>query len=73
MRRMIMMSLCLLWDIGDAQAREYVWIKHRLLITHEFYNQIIYTRDITLWVRIFIQADHPITLFFKQVVVFFTI
>ncbi|EGQ8535495.1 TPA: hypothetical protein I7272_21380 [Vibrio parahaemolyticus] len=47
MRRMIMM--CLLWGVGDAQAREYVWIKHRLLITHEFYNQIIYTRDITLW------------------------
>ena len=49
MKRMIMMGLCLLCVYGESQARDVAWIKHRLLITHEFYNRIIYTQDMTLW------------------------
>ncbi len=49
MKRITMMLLCLFWGYGEAQARDVAWIKHRLLITHDFYNRIIYTKDITLW------------------------
>ncbi|ALR95799.1 transglutaminase-like cysteine peptidase [Vibrio alginolyticus] len=49
MKRMTMLLLCLLWGYGEVQAHDVAWIKHRLLITHDFYNRIIYTQDMTLW------------------------
>ncbi|WP_180766296.1 transglutaminase-like cysteine peptidase [Vibrio parahaemolyticus] len=49
MKRITMMLLCLLYAYGEAQARDVAWIKHRLLITHDFYNRIVYTQDMTLW------------------------
>ena len=49
MKRMTVVLLCLLSAYGEVQARDVAWIKHRLLITHDFYNRIIYTQDMTLW------------------------
>ncbi|EHV5557996.1 transglutaminase-like cysteine peptidase [Vibrio parahaemolyticus] len=49
MKRMVIMLLGLLWVHGEVQARDVAWIKHRLVITHDFYNRIIYTQDMTLW------------------------
>jgi len=43
------MGLCLLWTYGEAHALDIAWVKHRLLISHDFYNRIIYTQDTALW------------------------
>ncbi len=49
MRRIIGLVLCLLWGVNEVKAQGVEWIKSRLLMTHDFYNRIIYTRDIKLW------------------------
>ncbi|UPR42114.1 hypothetical protein H9K57_24670 (plasmid) [Vibrio parahaemolyticus] len=49
MRRIIGLVLYLLWGVNEVKAQDVEWIKSRLLMTHDFYNRIIYTRDIKLW------------------------
>ncbi|HGZ7315400.1 TPA: transglutaminase-like cysteine peptidase [Vibrio parahaemolyticus] len=49
MERMMVVLLCLFWVCGETQARDVAWVAHQLQSTHDFYNQIVYTQDMTLW------------------------